>query len=203
MKEEKNSMVLEALVQAIPYVGGSLATIYFGRKQEKRFQRLERFYQELKDEIEIIGEQLPAISLHNFDELTAILEELHEKVETEHLEIKRKYYKEYFKNTLKQPVNGNFEERKLFLDILADLSPLQIELVIFLSKQSQPISIKNIRKPGIEQSLIIGSINRLKSYGIVETMLDSIVFGSVGNAINENVKISNFGLRFHLFCIDD
>jgi len=41
------------------------------------------------------------------------------------------------------------------------------------------------------------------TYGIVETMLDSIVFGSVGNAINENVKISNFGLRFHLFCIDD
>lgn len=46
-------VILEALMQALPYVGGSLATLYFGHKQEKRFKRLEKFYEELKEEDEI------------------------------------------------------------------------------------------------------------------------------------------------------
>lgn len=132
MKKEDISgeVIIELLVQAIPYVGGPLAALYFGNKQEKRFRRLERFYQELKDEIENVGQALPNIASHNPEELSAIMEELNEKVETEHLEVKRRYYKEYFKNTMRYPVNGNYDERKLFLDILGALTPLQIELVI-------------------------------------------------------------------------
>ncbi|EHQ89866.1 hypothetical protein [Desulfosporosinus youngiae] len=204
MKNEglSGDIIIESLVQAIPYVGAPLATLYFGQKQEKRFKRLERFYQELKEEIENIGQPLPNISSHNPEELSAILEELHEKVETEHIEVKRRYYKEYFKNTMRFPVKGNFDERKLFLDIMGALTPLQIELVIFLAQQRAAIQASTISKPGVDQALIAGSLAQLKTYGIMEGALNSIVFGGAGNSINENISLSKFGQRFHSFCLN-
>lgn len=46
MKDDKldKDIVIEAIIQTIPYVGGALSTLYFGHKQEKRFKRLETFY---------------------------------------------------------------------------------------------------------------------------------------------------------------
>lgn len=47
-------LVIQAGIQAIPHVGGSLATLYFGLKQEFRFQRLETFYKEVASEIQTL-----------------------------------------------------------------------------------------------------------------------------------------------------
>ena len=91
--------IIEAAVQAIPYVGAPLATLYFGNKQEKRFRRLEKFYEELKEEMSKTPNVYKDITHHNADELSAIIEELNEKVESEHLEFKRKI----FKNILRRP----------------------------------------------------------------------------------------------------
>lgn len=202
-KAEINSdVVIESIVQAIPYIGAPLATLYFGHKQEKRFKRLERFYQELQEEIGRIGQTFPDISSHNSEELSAILEELNEKVETEHIENKRKYYKEYFKNTMRFPVNKNFDERKLFLDILGALTPLQIELVIYFSKQTAPTMGSSITKPGVDSALITGSLAQLKTYGVVLSVLNSIGFGNRGGSINEDISLSSFGRRFHAFCLN-
>lgn len=203
MEEDKfdKDLIIEALVQSIPYVGSALSTLYYGNKQEKRFKRLEKFYIELKDEIKSIGSKFPDISSHNPQELSAILEELNEKVETEHIEIKRKLYKDYFIKTMIHPVNGNFDERKLFLDILGALTPLQIELIIFLSQQSGAIIGSNINKPGIDKALIEGSIAQLKTYGLVVGALNSIVIGGRGNGIHENIVLSQFGRKFHAFCL--
>ena len=40
--KEKFELAVNAGLQAIPYVGGPLATLYFGYKQEQRFQRIEQ-----------------------------------------------------------------------------------------------------------------------------------------------------------------
>jgi hypothetical protein len=195
-------VIIESLMQAIPYIGAPLANLYFGHKQEKRFKRIEQFYLELKDEIGRVERTFPDISSHNPEELSAILEELNEKVETEHLEVKRKYYKEYFKNSMLFPVNKNFDERKLFLDILSALTPLQIELIVFLSAQSAPLNGSSIIKPGVDQSLIAGSLAQLKTFGITNNVLTSIVLGGSSSAVNENISLSNFGKRFHSFCLN-
>jgi hypothetical protein len=200
MKDENRDITLEALVQAVPYVGGPLATLYFGRKQEMRFQRLERFYEELREEIGRL-KNLPNISSHNPNELSAILEELHEKVEAEHLDIKRRLYKKYFKKTMMFPVNGNFDERKLYLDILGGLTPLQIELLVYFSQQSGTVKGSSIIKPGVDQAVIAGSIAQLKTLGLAESSLDSIVIGGSRGAIHENIALSNFGRKFHDFCL--
>lgn len=199
--KEKRDIAIQSLIEAIPYVGGSISTLYFGSKQEKRFKRIENFYSEMKKEIESIQKDIVDIGQHNPDELSAILEELHEKIETEHLEVKRKYYKQYFKSTLKEPVKNNYDERKIFLDILSDLTPLQIELLTFIVIQNNALSTNNIRKPGVDQSLTIGAINKLKTTGLISTELNSISFTNVGGSMDENVRVSPFGKRFHDFCI--
>lgn len=193
--------VIEAAVQSIPYVGGPLATLYYGNKQEKRFKRLEKFYEELREEFSKFQNNFADISSHNPDELSAILEELNEKVESEHLELKRKLYKNYFKKTMIYPVNGNYDERKLFLDILSSLTPLQIEIIVFLAKQLSPIEGNSISKPGVEQAVIVGSIAQLKNNGLIDAAVNSIVIGSSSGSINENITLSKFGKRFNEFCL--
>jgi hypothetical protein len=193
--------IIEAVVQAIPYVGAPLATLYFGNKQEKRFRRLEKFYQELKEEMSKSLNVYKDITQHNPEELSAIIEELNEKVESEHLEFKRKLYKTYFKKTMIQPVNGNFDERKLFLDILSAVTPLQIEIIVFLATQSSAVTSNTISKPGVEQAVILGSLAQLKNYGLIESTVNSIVVGGLNGSINENVTLSKFGIKFNNFCL--
>lgn len=193
--------LIEAAVQAIPYVGAPLATLYFGNKQEKRFRRLEKFYEELKKEMSRYANVYEDISQHNPAELSAIIEELNEKVESEHLEFKRKLYKNYFRKTMIQPVNGNFDERKLFLDILSAVTPLQIEIIVFLATQSSAVTSNTITKPGVEQAVILGSVAQLKNYGLIEAIVNSIVLGGSNGSINENVTLSKFGIKFNIFCL--
>jgi hypothetical protein len=193
--------IIEAVVQAIPYVGAPLATLYFGNKQEKRFRRLEKFYQELKEEMSKSPNVYKDITQHNPEELSAIIEELNEKVESEHLEFKRKLYKTYFKKTMIQPVNGNSDERKLFLDILSAVTPLQIEIIVFLATQSSAVTSNTISKPGVEQAVILGSLAQLKNYVLIESTVNSIVVGGSNGSINENVTLSIFGIKFNDFCL--
>lgn len=199
--KDYRDLVIETGMQAIPMVGGSLATLYFGYKQEKRFKRLECFYVELNEQIEGIKDRIPDISFQNPDELNAIIEELHDKIEAEHLEIKRHYYKQYYKKTLLYPINGNYDERKIYLDILSQVTPLQIELIIFFASQSGEVAGATIQKPGTEEAIIQGAISQLKNFGLVVGSLNSIVFGGAGNAINENVSLTAFGRKFHQFCL--
>ena len=193
--------IIEAAVQAIPYVGAPLATLYFGNKQEKRFRRLEKFYEELKEEMSKSPNVYKDITQHNPEELSAIIEELNEKVESEHLEFKRNLYKTYFKKTMIKPVNGNFDERKFFLDILSAVTPLQIEIIVLLATQSSAVTSNTISKPGVEQAVILGSLAQLKNYGLIESTVNSIVVGGSNGSINENVTLSKFGIKFNDFCL--
>lgn len=194
--------VINAGMQLIPYVGASIAALYFGSKQERRFRRIESFYEEVKDEVSGMRDRIADLGDHDPSEFRAILEELHEEVEAEQLESKRKYYKTYFKSTLVDPVRGNFEERKLLLDVLGDLTPLQIEILAFLVNHGQPVPAGGISKPGVDPALIGGALGQLRNYGLVTNKLDSIAFGSAGGSVNESVEVSAFGRRFHKFCIE-
>lgn len=172
--KDKFELAVNAGLQAIPYVGGPLATLYFGHKQEKRFERIEKTLEEVAKELE--GVSVAKIEEHNQDELMSLIDELTDKIENEHLEYKRKLYKDYFKNILKTPTNGNYEERKLFLEVLEKITPLQIELFGFIQTHENAIDL-TIQKPGVDNSLIRSSILQLENYGLVIATLHSITIG--------------------------
>lgn len=103
---------------------------YESVKAHNKIRLDSKIFKKMNDELE--GKQLPSIEQHNTEELLSLIDELTDKIENEHLEVKRQLYKEYFKKILITPTNGNYEERKLFLSILGQVTPLQIELLVFL-----------------------------------------------------------------------
>lgn len=196
--KDKLELVVNAGLQAIPYVGGPLATLYFGYKQEQRFQRVEKTLKEVADELQ--GIQIPSIDEHNKEELITLIDELTDKIEKEQLESKRILYKEYFKNILKTPTNRNYEERKLFLEVLEKITPLQIEIFQFLLVNDNAVDL-SIQKPGTDQSLIQSSILQLENYGLVNATIHSISIGDSNAGMPMSLKVSQFGRRFNEFCL--
>lgn len=196
--KEKFELVVNAGLQAIPYVGGPLSTLYFGYKQEQRFQRIEKTLKEVADELE--GINLPSLDEHNQEELISLIDELTDKIENEHLEYKRKLYKQYFKNILIIPTNGNYEERKLYLEILSKITPLQIELFQFILNNENVIDLQ-ITKPNTDVSLIRSSILQLQNYGLIYSTLHSISLGGPNAGMPMKLNTSDFGKRFNEFCL--
>jgi len=199
---DKRDLAIQAGLQLIPHVGGSLCTLYFGTKQEKRFKRIESFYAELATELKNIKGAIPPIEKQDAPALEAIMESLHEKVEAEPTTQKRQFFKNYLKHTLFQPVSGDFDERKYFLTTLDEMSLLECEVLAFISSSGRA-RVESIQKSGAEQYAIVGAIGRLKSRGFLIASLDSLAFGGkADNSLKEIVHISPFGRRFHNFCLE-
>lgn len=200
---DKRDLVIQASMELVPYVGGPLSTLYFGSKQEKRFKRIESFYKEISEEIGHMKESISSLDNQDPEQLEAIIESLHEKIEIEPTKEKRDYLKNYFKNTLKHPVSGNFDERKYFLETLSNLTLLECELLIFLKTQSSALQVRSIQKPGIDTYAIVGSIGRLKTSGFISAATSSIALGgNADNSLNEMVSITTFGNKFIQFCLE-
>lgn len=199
---EIRDLVIQAGIQAIPSIGGSLATFYFGAKQERRFKRLEKFYKEVAKEIEDIKDRIISIKDQDREALAAIIEELNEKVEREQAREKQEYFKTFLKNTLINPMEGNYDERRYFLDTISTMSFLECDVLRILYNQNEQTRIGDIQKPGTDQYAIIGAISRLKSYGFLISSQGSFsIGGNEDNTLNENVKINDFGRRFYDFSL--
>ncbi len=200
---EKRDLIIEAGMQLVPYVGGPLSTLYFGLKHEKRFKRLESFYQEVAVDIERIKDNITSFEKQDPVALEAIMESLHEKVEVEPTTEKRQFFKNYFRNTLKYPVADNFDQRKYFLDSLADMSLLECDLLAFINLQVNSLPVSEIQNPGTEKYAIVGGIGRLKSRGFISASQGSfVVNGITDNSLQEMVSISSFGKTFISFCLE-
>ncbi len=193
----KRDLIIQAGMQAIPYVGGSLSTLYFGTKQEKRFKRLETFYDELKSDIEKIRDDIPPLEEQDSEAFEAILEEINEKVERETKKEKIELIKGYFLSTLQNPITDDFDERKYFLDILSEMTMLECEVLRDIFIRASPIKIRTINKPQIDQYAIYGAINKLRSYGFLETRRGSFQFnGQQDEYLDDLVFMSKFGKKF-------
>lgn len=197
---EKRDVVIQAALQMIPYVGSSLATLYFGAKQERRFTRLETFYREVAQEAQALKGKIASVQEHDEEALAAIIEELNENVEREHVEKKRFFLKCYLKNTLIYPIKNNYDERLFFLDTLGTMTLLECELLIDLHRQKQLVKVESLEKLGANQYAIVGAINRLKSYGFLKS--GSPTWDGIGDPLKETVELSHFGRRFCEFCLN-
>jgi|TARA_Y100000310_G_C20594068_1_gene769594 hypothetical protein len=201
-KKSKRDLIIQAGIELIPYVGNPISTIYFGLKQEKQFQRLESFYNELNNELCNFKGKFAPISDHNEDALISILELLNEKIENEAIQEKRVFLKNFLVNSLIFPINDNFDERKYFLQTLSIMTFLECELLSFLYKQKSPIQISSIKKSKVDQYAIVGSIQRLKSYGFLSSRQGSFsIGGNEDNSLAELVLTTKFGGNFCEFCI--
>jgi len=201
--KDKVELAIEAGLQLVPTVGGSLASLYFGTKQEKRFKRIESFYRELAQQMEQQRITPLSIESHNPEALAHLIEELNDKIEQEHLDRKRQYFKKFFMNSLSSPTTDqSFDKRKFFLDCLSDMSLLEIDLLGLLQHHNQPIQISSINKQDVDQYLIVGSFGKLRNYGFIKVFTGHFaVGGGIDNTLSEIVELSSFGKEFIDYCL--
>lgn len=204
--KEKLQLAIQTGLQLIPYIGAAASTAYFGFQQEKRIKRIETFYIEIAAEIHSISDKIAKFEDHNENELMTILEDFNEKIEKQYIEKKVDYFKQYFKNTLISPVNGNFDKRIFFLDVLYRMTTLEADLLIFFCSDihNKFLSAKDIPlgSTGIFEKK--GALERLINYGFLDSY--TIVPTTTGNIVINNeaqkYKISEFGIEFFHFCLN-
>lgn len=195
----KFEIAVNAGLQLIPGVGSSLAALYFGTKQEKRIERIEKMLKEIAEDLK--NTPLPNINQHNEEELMSLIDEVTDHIESEHLENKRRLYKRYFEKILITPTNGNYDERKLYLDILKQVTPLQVELLVFIFDNPNVLDV-NISRLGTDKAIIKGAIQQLKNHGLIETRLESIIISEIASSMPEHIVVSEFGKKFKEFCLE-
>ena len=190
----KKDTIIEAGINAIPYVGGAVAALYFGNKNEKRFQRLEEFYEKLNEELESVTNEGFSFNETNAEQFQDLISELHEKVEKESRETKKKLLRNYFTTTLQNPINGDFDLRLIFLEALDSLSEFDCNILAFLKTVDQ-VQIKGIT--GVDPYLIYSSVNKLISLGFLETRRGSFTMNGMQDENLDNIVfLSGFGKQF-------
>lgn len=191
----KRDTIIEAGINAIPYVGGPIAALYFGSKNEKRFERLENFYKKIKEQLEENPIQVSDFSQINAEELINIIEDINEKVEKETREEKIEYLKNFFITIVEGQIDNDFDERKTFLNILNNMSIMECKLLAFLSEQEKPVQIRNLK--GADIYALYGAVNRLISYGFLETRRGSYIFNETQDENLDNlIFTSDYGKSF-------
>lgn len=205
-KEQKKDLLIESAMQLVPYgVGGSLATLYFGNKQAKQFNRIERFYSELAEKVNQLTNEFPPLNEREQEELIDLIDGINDKVERETSERKRKYFQNFLLHSLSSPRVQTFDTKKFFLDTLGVCNELDLELLArFGTSPNEFTRIREIEAPGVEQYAIIGSIGRLKNFGFIFATTPGMSFGgNTDNSLSDNVKISPFGQKFIEYCLKE
>jgi hypothetical protein len=201
---------LEAVMQMLPYVGSPLATLYFSTQQERRYNRLRSLYQELADDLKTFKEKIPPINAHTPEALVAIIETFNEKVEREHLAEKRKMLKNFLKKTLFHPITTieDYDERKSFLETLAGMTLLELQILGRLYPNIGEVSFQDLRPHTIDQHAVRGAIGRLESYGFTLVVPpgnpgDPVYLESEDDYRRKNVRLTDFGRKFCKSCLDE
>ena len=206
---EQTEIMVEAAMQLIPFgLGSYFATVWFGQKNENRFRRIEAAYAEIAEHVRERGEEVAEVVRASHERsdpeyLAALLEGFHERVEAEVLESKREHYVRFFEDALLSPVDeANYDERRLVLDVLAALSPVQLQIVSAIASRNEWVDPKEIKVPGVSRDVVEGAVGLLKSYGVLdERTVTTTVTRERGIVSETVVHLSGFGYRLHYTCL--
>lgn len=161
---------IEAGIGAIPVIGGPIQTLYFGLQNEKRFQRIEKFYELLNKELTLIQRSIPTTVNKNIEEqLIAIIETINLEVEMVRSKDKTRYFINSYKNLLLRVNKNNLDLEELFIDILSSLNKIEIDLLtpLYNDRYSDNGGMLLPKINGTDSSIIYGSMNKLVNHGLV------------------------------------
>jgi hypothetical protein len=196
---EKLEIAIQSGLQLVPYVGSSLSTAYFSTKQEKRFKRIEAFYDELSEQISNLESELLSLKDHDEESLVALIERLNDEIEKESSKQKREYFKNFFIHMLQTPtLTSNYDERRMLLESLASITFLEFQVLLNYSKHPKENLTFN---QGIDPDVKAGAISRLEMLGFLQSTYTTTTFVGQSKA-KKRVSISEFGKRFISFCLE-
>lgn len=188
---EKAELVAEAGIGLLPYVGGPLQTLYFGSKNEKRFKRIEMFYEQLNSRMETL--ERFELGKQNSEQLIGIIETIHDEIEKSKSQEKIVYFVNAYKNLLLNSKQPRLDQEELYVDLLSSLSRLEIEVLTLFFRTPNSRGIP--KNDGYDQSLLIASANRLADFGLLNKHLEGLTIGGFGEQ-NFTFSLTSFGISF-------
>ena len=134
--KDRGDLVVEAAVASIPYVGAALQTAYFGSKNEKRFKRIESFYNELNSDVSKLkskmatSDQLQSIS----DNLSDFMEATNNIIESQSSLAKRSMLHNAFLTVLTSPSQIDWSETRFFMTTVNQIDLIDLQIMLALEK---------------------------------------------------------------------
>ncbi|MBJ8188041.1 hypothetical protein [Bacillus cereus] len=202
--QEKIHLGIEACLQLIPNIGGAIATSFYGYQKEKKLKRIESFYNELQEDLTTLKTSLQdSATVPDMDELLRIIEDLNEKVEREHIKEKQNYFKTYFINNILHPNQVNYDDKKFFLDTLANMTLVECNSILYLYTKDYGVIIDNVTSGTTNKFQKLGAMHRLESYGFIEMTDVDVKDFSDNYYTSKYVSITNYGKKFVNFCLQN
>lgn len=189
------NLVIESAIGEIPVIGGVVSSLYFGAQNEKRFKRIESFYEDLNTKMKQIEHLIPQnVDSNSQDQLIGIIETIHSEIEKSKTKNKTIYFVNAYKNLLLSSNKSLLDTEELYVEILSSLTKIEIDLLA-LSFRNQSSVGRPTGVLDIDDNLAIGIMNRLSDFGLINKHLEQIVIGG-GGAETYIYSISNLGITF-------
>ena len=212
--KESTETIGKALVAAIPYVGGSIASLIGDYQAKRKHERLEHFFNSLQVDLNNLQEKINNEFIST-DDFLDVFEETSKKIVNERTEEKRLAFKNILLNAIisKDITYDRVEE---FLRLLERLRP---DHILFLSifndplkfnlEQGKPVSngggfstsIKQIMKqllPNWEEAKILDVTSDLENERLLKDFVRNYGAIMTDRGINHlEGKLTDKGLQFY------
>lgn len=197
-KKDFAALAVEGGIASIPYIGGLVQTMYYGSKSEKRFKRIEEFYEDLNKTMKELKEKIPdqIPDVNSKDQLIGIFESINDEIEKARAQRKINLYKNLYKNCLLKINETSWDNEEYYLQILNQMTEIEIELLCQLMKNNNGKFFDNISCHSVPQELVAGSLNRLSDFGLLQKSILGIDMKETYNQHRIGYRISPLGKSF-------
>ena len=201
--EVSSKSIIMAAAQSLIPPFGSLIVNFINLSSIKK---IEIFMNEINKELIKIKDKDSLLKQQDKKYLTNIFIDTVKKVQDEFMEDKIKYFKNYFINNIKNPVNKeNYNERAYYLEILNNMSIAEINLLRLLYTAEGAMNMEEIVKEfNLDKNLIRGFLEKIKVSGLIEVSTTGITFGADDATFGKHalIRINELGMNFCNFCIN-
>lgn len=185
--------LLVAGLNAIPCVGGTLASLFDSYIPKQKEKRLVSFVEELSVEIDKVKDQIKENVIHT-DNFAFIFERTFRGAIENYQKEKIDLYKAIFINSLTDKLNLNDEEKEIFLNLANDLTVRHIKIMAILRNNNSGGLTQVVKTsfPDYNQESIFYIMDDLRNKGLVHQK-GALYDDSLFNNFNQ---LSEMGKRF-------
>lgn len=201
--------IVKATLNAVPFVGGSIASLIDDYIPESRQKRIEEFSKSLADEMERLGDSLDANYVKT-DEFAYLFTRVYQDVTRDYQQEKLIAYRNILVNVLRVDVDASIQERYLFL--VEQLTALHLRVLsAFVSDQRNASALAGLSQgmmgslsqtlrtllPDVSPDQIKSCIFDLDQMGITAGVSNSLMTTMTGHGATQlEGRLTGFGRNF-------
>lgn len=166
----KFPIIIKALTNFIPYAGGAITSVWSDMQAlqaQRKLKRLEVFYTSLKNELEVVQDNINSEFISK-DDFLDIFEQTSKYIVNERLELKRTLFKNILVSSIVSKTT-DYDKTEKFMHLLDEMDELELNiLAIFLNpgkynegQQGEIIKDPNWISPGVRNGITIFGVYKV------------------------------------------